>query len=458
MDPRSASRGGGATVVVLEGMALLFAACRATPPAAVPTADEPAHSVAGVPIHGSVRARYRYRTTSDEDDHDLYDTVTVDVGDPARQPFTAHLLAWSNLDLDERSEGDDPDPFFDLSDTYGSDLTARLYHAWVDKPGVDGLEVLRVGRQPLYETPEIVTFDGARVETAERGERDVRAGLYGGLPVHFFESSPSGDLVLGTFLEGRPWGGARARLDWMHLEDEEVLADHENDLLAAGLWQALGRPLRLEGAFSWLEGRARDARIAGTWSDAERSLRVRASLYELFSTQRDLASEVDNFYQALLEYFPFYRAEVLVSKDLGEHWRVELGSEVRQLEDESDEGEFNREYTRHHARLAAEDVVGEGVTLGLAGEVWDDGDGAYRTWGADLEKRWNERWRTSLGSNYALYKIDLFDLSERDDVRSWTLGVRYDATKATAFDLDYGYEDDDLDEYHVVRVGVQWRF
>ncbi len=455
MNACKARRGGAALagfVLWIEGW--LLASCTAAPPAAPASPPEEQ----GLPIHGSLRARYRYRSTSDEDDHDLYDTLTLDVGDPKHQPLTGHVLAWSNFDLDERASRSSPDPFFDLSDTYDGDLAARLYHAWVDKPGVEGLEVLRVGRQPLYEAPEVVTFDGARVETSERGARDVRAGAYGGVPVHFFESSSSGDLVLGTFVEGRPWSGGRARLDWMHLEDEEVLADHENDLLAASLWQTLGRPLRLEGAFSWLEGRGRDARLGGTWTDAEHSLRVRASFYEMFSTQRDLASEVDPFYQALLEYFPFYRAQVLVSKDLGERYRVEAGSEVRQLRDEGDEGEFNREYARHHARFAVDDLFGGGVTLDLDGEVWDGGQGSYRTWGADVEKRWSERWKTALGSHYSLYKIDLFGLRERDDVRSWTLGVSYDRTKNTAFDMSYEYEDDDLDEFHVLRLGVSWRF
>lgn len=430
----------------------------AAPAAGAETARSPeAQAETGIPIHGYAQARYRYRATPDENDHDLEGTLLLDIGDPERHPVTGHLQAWSNFDLDETAGSGGPDPFFDLTDTYANDLTARLYQAYVDVHTVEELELLRVGRQPLYDTPEIVSFDGARLETGEHGSLAVRAGAYAGIPVHTYESSPAGDRVLGTFLETRPWRGGWTRLDWMHLEDEDVLADHRNDLFALGAWQRFGTHFRLEGNLSWLEQESRDVRAAATWSDPGHDLTVQVSWYQLLNTQKDLATEVDPFFEALLEHFPFYRAQVLISKGFAERYRVEAGSELRRLEDEDDEGEFNRDYERYHARFALDDLVLPDLVLGLAGEVWNDGDGNIRTWEADLSREWGP-WRASGGSYYALYDLDLFTLDEKDDVRVWFLELRYDWTKNTRLELSYEFENDDLDQYQVLRTGVLWRF
>jgi hypothetical protein len=34
----------------------------------------------------------------------------------------------------------------------------------------------------------------------------------------------------------------------------------------------------------------------------------------------------------------------------------------------------------------------------------------------------------------------------------------YEQTRNLSFDLDYEFEDEDLDDYHTVKVGVSWRF
>lgn len=410
---------------------------------------------AGLPIHGYVRARGRYRTTTNDDDLDVDATISLDIGDRERNPVTGHVLAWSNLDIGSEGSGD---PFFDLTDTYSDAVTLRLYQAFADVHTVEELDLLRLGRQPLDETPEFVSFDGVRVELAERGALDVRTGLYGGIPVHLYESSTDGDAVLGAFAEARPWEGGRARFDWMHLEDEDILAEHTNDLFELGLWQAAGKRLRLEGHYSRLEQENRDARIQARWFDPEQELTVQASWYELLETQKDLATEVDPFYEALLEYFPFYQARLQLAKGFAERYQVEAGAELRRLREASDEGEFNREFERYHARASVADLGTPGLTLGLTGELWNDGAEDIQSWAADLTKEWAERWRASLGSYYALYDVDLFSVAERDHVRVYFLGLRYEWSANASLELDYDFENDDLNEYHVLRMGILWRF
>src|SRR5262249_54169067 len=110
------------------------------------------------------------------------------------------------------------DPTFDLEDTY-SRLDGHLFHAYVDV-AAQSFALVRVGRQPMYETPLTIVFDGVRAELAPRGEHRLAAGAFAGIGEHTYESSHEGDAVLGGFGAFAPWSGAELRADWMHLEDE----------------------------------------------------------------------------------------------------------------------------------------------------------------------------------------------------------------------------------------------
>jgi hypothetical protein len=418
-------------------------------------ADDPEVERAGLPVTGLLHARYRFRSDG-SDDHDLSSTLALHIGDERRHSVTGHVLAWANGRLDGRSDSDDA--FRDINDAYSKDLQARLYEAYADLHGIDELDAFRLGRQPLYDTPEYVTFDGVRLESNAHGEHGWRLGAYGGVPVHHFESSPSGDSVVGTYVEARPWAGGRARLDYMYLEDEQRLGEARNDLFGARLWQVLGTRLRLEGAFSALEGESRDVLGRATWLDPETDLVVRASYYELLETQGFLVHEFDPFFDALFEYHPYFEVHGLVSKGFRERYRAELGLQLRRLKEAQDEGRFNHEFDRYFARFIVEDFLTDALILALTADLYDAGGDDYSTLSADLEREWNERWNTAIGTFYALYRFDFFEERERRDVRVYFADLGYDASERTRFGLRYEYEDDEVDDYHVVKVGTTWRF
>ena len=166
------------------------------------------------------------------------------------------------FDLD--GSGDD-DIFNGLKDTFDSSVTGDLYYAYVDYSGIEALPLTRLGRQQMADTPAIVTFDGLRLATKAMGEAKVEVGAYGGIPVHFYESSPAGDAVLGTYVQARPWTGGRVRADYMYLEDEKTLGEFQNDLLSFELWQAIQQKLFLEAGYSRLENEDRDVRASARW-------------------------------------------------------------------------------------------------------------------------------------------------------------------------------------------------
>src|SRR5688572_723745 len=189
-------------------------------------------------IHGSLSLRYRARSSGDDRDHDLGGLLALDLADPRVSWITGHLQARVDADLD----GEDG-VFQELSDTYDGSVVGKLYLAYADielaaRPE-DSPGTLRVGRQSDPRLPEVLRLDGLAYRTRPMGKNELELGAYAGIPVHLYESSSDGDRSYGTFAEGRPWRGGRARLDWMHLEDDEVLGEHRDDLLSLGLWQRM---------------------------------------------------------------------------------------------------------------------------------------------------------------------------------------------------------------------------
>ncbi|MEW6071260.1 MAG: hypothetical protein AB1726_01520 [Planctomycetota bacterium] len=406
-------------------------------------------------VHGFLAARSRSRWTEDADDHDVYAVAGVDAASSGADPWRFHVLGRGSWDVDgERGE----QPFPDIEDTYGSSLNGRLYEAHADIPAGERLDLLRAGRQIIHETPTTAYFDGARVETAPAGPTAAVLGVYGGLPVHLYESSSTGDVIAGAYARLRPWMRGQLRLDWMHLEDETRLGEHQNDLFALGLRHRFGRNLRLEGEYSRLEDEDRDVAVRGLWFLPEEQFSIRASHYRLLEPQTDLVNEINPFYNALAAREPYDQSQIQVSKGFGERLEVAGGFDTRRVDDENDIGRFNRDFDRFYVTAILLETLPADTILSLTGEVWDSEGQDIETWGIDLENELDETLRASLGSYYSLYKYYLDSDSERENVRTYYAEVRKKVTAATALSARYEYEDEELDEYHTLRVGMTWRF
>jgi hypothetical protein len=332
-----------------------------------------------------------------------------------------------------------------------------LYEAFVDNHSSEDLSLLRFGRQIEYRTPETVTFDGAQVQSRELGPHRVSLGLYGGIPARIYSSSAPGDVVYGTFVEARPWAGGHARFDWMHLEDDELLGEQQDDLLALELGQGFGQSWKVDGSYSRLEGRDRDVSARATYTDAEAGFDVQLAWFQLLETQNQLAVEFDPFTSVLLEQFPYYQARLLASKNFSGTVRLQAGFDVREVSDEEDVGTFNRDFTREFATVTLCDVLPARITLSLTGEVWNSDTDDIQSWGADLSREIGAKARISLGSYYSLYKTDLFAVEEREDVRTFFLRLRTRNETGWSWDLRYELEDSS-DHYSTLRLGATWRF
>ena len=426
----------------------------AAPPTATSAADENEDVSVSRPVTGQLLSRYRGRFTGDESDHDLYETVDLALEDPERR-WSGAILARAAYDLDGRESGQDD--FFSLQDTYDHRLTAQLFHAYVDV-ATRSLALLRVGRQPSYETPLTVFFDGVRAELAPQGERRAQVGAYAGVGEHMYESSPEGDLVFGTFGSLLVWKGAELRADWMHLEDERLGLGHEDDLLGLVLGQDIlgeNHSTRLDLRFTSLEGDGRDLRLSGSHVDSRANVSLQGSLYRLLQEQNQLAAPLDPFSDTLFELFPYTQLGLSATKDWKD-FSLLSGLDLRRVDDSTDEGEFNRDFERYFLTGTLPEALP--VIVSVTGELWRATDADYETWGANLAREFDGGWDASLGSQYSLYEYDLMSGEERDHVRTTYLDLRGKANLAQRWRMRYAFERNDIDDYHEVRLEYAWNF
>ncbi|MCK6471917.1 MAG: hypothetical protein L6R28_09230 [Planctomycetes bacterium] len=413
------------------------------------------------PVTGSTTTRYRIRSGEGAKDQDIYQLVTMDVGDKQVHRATGHFDLRFSADLDSRRTGINSDVFYNVLDTYSSALDLRLYSCYADIHRVQGIEFIRAGRQFMFETPEILQFDGLRLDTEGFfGKYDVRFSFYGGIPVHQFAPSTSEDVVAGLAAEGRPWETARMRLDWTHAADDiNRHRAHHNDLLALSLWQTFRNPnIHIYGRATALDDEIRDATARVVYSKPEWRLQVSGSYQGWFQQLRRTSNEFDYFFDTLQGQEPYHRGTIIVSKGWNDHFWMEGGATARRLTGE--ESQFNREFDRYHVTFQIRDLPVKGLTFSLTGMRYDGHEHAPSTAqaGGDITYQWNKENRTSVGTDYSLYKFDFFAVNERDEVRGYYIKHRWRPTKWARLDAKYEFEESRTDNFHTFTASFRFDF
>ncbi len=421
--------------------------------ATAPPPATPPPPPTGLAWRGTLATRYRGRHGDGATDQDLTARLNLDFGLAERDPFTFHFAGRGFADLDGRRADD---PFLGLDQSLGNDVNARLYAAHLDAHRLPHVDLLRLGRQDLDETPTPVTLDGVRADSERFTNAKLYLSAYSGIPVHHFEASRHDDLVYGVAGGGQPWHAARVRLDWMSLRDEFLATDRHDELLGVRWWQNL-QDLQLHGLHTWRDGKPRDLGL-GLRGELGLPLTFRADYRELLTTQGAQVTELDPFYSIALDYAPYRQIEGALSRDFGDHLTVNVGGELRRLQDSGDEGSFNREFERTHADVTLRDLGAKGLSLALGGSVWKSSGDTFRTVTGDLEYRPDPSLRFVLGTGYDLFRFDAFLADEQVHVRSYYLRSDWRLGKAVRGDAGYEYEQADDGEFHQFRLGVTWTF
>ena len=444
------------------------------PPPPVPTADDLEKRKAraldfeslgeklfGYPVTGTSVTRFRARRGAGDHDEDLYEFVSMDFGDKDRQSATEHFDLRYDADLSGRRTGSKADVFSGIVDTYSSARDLELYSAYTDFHKIPGVEFLRAGRQWNYDTSEVLPFDGVRLDTAPvLGEHELKLSFYGGVPVYSFALVPNGGSMGGAAVEGRPWKSMRMRLDFTHI-DEDYSQDHKdtldplpnslnpgtgylhNDLASFSLWQVFQKPnVQLQARMSELDGRARDGFARAVYNKSELNLQVIGSYNVWFNQQPRLVNQYDMFFDTLAGQEPYQNASLVVSKGWTDNVWTEGGAVIRRLTHSGTETTFNHEFDRYYASLQLRDLLLKGLMFSVTGSRWD-GRGqspASDELGGEISYKAGKRFQTSAGTDYALYKYDLFLGNELDQVRTYYLKQRWKPTRWTALDVNYERE------------------
>ncbi len=408
--------------------------------------------------HGSASLEYRLRRTGDDTDQDLRSWLDLRVGDGRHDALSAAFFVRSTLDLDRRRTGRDGYEFTSLPDTFDSDLNARLYTAYVAwRPEKGPAESVRFGRQYVYGS-ETFHIDGVSAASRELWQKaHLRASVYGGVPVHLYESSPRGDWLAGTTLTAEPARGTRAALDYVHVTDD--FGDRvRDDTAAVRVWQRATPWLDLYGRGTYL-GTARDAELRATGHWDEQDLLVQASWFRLFeSYDEEFTTEFDPYYTVLHTLAGYDQGRLRAVKGFGDKVVVEGGLDVRDVRDSGDEGAFNRDTHRWYLTPSVEDLVWEDSVVSLVVERWSGDGERFDTYGGELTHRFSKRVEASLGTDYALYGYDAYRDRERNHVRAVHADLRWKLTDTLTLRLRHSHERDDEETYDVFTLGLTLDF
>jgi len=420
----------------------------------------------GAPVHGRFSVRYQIRTIhededEDETDQDLTSYLDLGIGDERRDRLSANFHVRTAWDLDSAHEDEDQGYVFSsLADTFDHEFTALLdtaYATWRPAAGGgfgDAVEAVRVGRQYEY-VAETFHFDGASFASRPfAGARRLTVRAYAGIPVHFYEPSSSGDVVAGVQAAAETWECGRAALDYAHVEDElSGFGEESDDLAAAQVWHALGAGGELHGRFTWLDGPS-DVSFRGTVDLEEHDLLLQGSLYRLLEEKEEQTTELDPYYTSLHVLERYWLGELRASKGFGEHWRVEVGGYLRELDDDVEESDYNRNTRRFWITPSVDDLVAEGSTLSAGLELWTGDGERIETWVADYSHRFSKDVRAYVGTDYSLYAYGPLQDGEREHVRSVYVRTRAQLTETLSLDLRYAWERDDQETYHVLSLAL----
>ena len=406
-------------------------------------------------VHGRIRLLNRARWTSDDSDSDLFTSVAVWAGDREKDMFSGSATGRLNQDWDGDRHSNGAASFDSLSDSYKKATTGQVYTAYLDVtnpwPGVRA----RAGRPILEELPEAIPRDGARASYEATPEITIAA--FGGQPVNYFESSTQGDWMFGGWIEGRPWSRGRARLEYLHLEDEHTFGLFKDDLIGLSVEHGEG-PWILNGRMTILESEARDILVRGSGGEPDAGFTLDARLYYLFEQQQALSYALDGYVVFLVPIEPYYQLTVSASQDLGENFGVDAALSIRQLENESDEADYNHEFSRWSFTGRAKDWPSQGWSLNVTGDFWVASGDDFWTLSGGVAWDINEDVKVDLSSAYSLYMVDAITGEERDRVRLGSLGVRWRLKEGVFADGRFTAEDSEIDDFRTIDVGVRYAF
>lgn len=420
--------------------------------------------LAGWQLEGSVDLLFRSRrqATRDQNDADLLLSGLLSGaladGDGAEQArFLLDGLLTSDLDGFSGPRG----AFSGLQEAWNDRLHGYLYSAWVESDQVLDGAALRLGRQEVLRE-DALWFDGLRAGYRPAAEWSLSA--YGGVPVHFSESQRAGDALAGAGAEWAAAPGVRLGADEIYLRDEqEWLAGGRREVarsnltLLSGSWRAAPSAL-LRGTASWIGDRSRRQTLGASWSDPQTEWRGQVQLRHQNDYGEVVATELSPLAAVLGDVAPYWHGLAEVYRRFGSDVEVGVGAARRFLEEESDEGAYNREYRRYFASLHVERFLGPELDAGVRGDVWDPGAGALTAFGGFVGWDYAGSGRVEVGTDFALYRFDLFAGREYIEDRQYYVRAEQAVVDGLKVRARYARDTSQYGTDHLIEVGLALDF
>jgi hypothetical protein len=420
--------------------------------------------------HGRIDMGYVFRSVSpsgapDEIDHDLYQDVFLEGG---KGPVRAEVSGRLHEDVD----GKQPQGsyFRDVYDTWDEAVVGLLYTGFVELLDQGPIASARAGRQ-YYENGVDVRFDGGLVESKPLGDA-VKLFAYGGLPANLYASSVTGCWLAGGAAECIAVPRTVIRADYVHVRDfrgDPVAAlsspagvprdgHGDDDLWVLTVTHQLIPDLRLYGRASTFDGRS--SRVEGDvfFQDAGLDLSAHGRYVGQFGNYNDLSVQFAPYNEQMGAYEPYQEIYLDARKGMFEKLSLAAGFALRALQHARDEGPFNHEFWRAFAMADVTDLPWDGFTISMTGDWYlSDVKDEYYELSGSVSQRVGPI-TASIGSLYSLYSFDQFFLTERQNVRTFYGNVDWRLTKWLLARAEYSYDEDDKENYHVVRFNVRVTF
>jgi hypothetical protein len=178
----------------------------------------------------------------------------------------------------------------------------------------------------------------------------------------------------------------------------------------------------------------------------------------------------------------YHQGDIRLNKEWWDCFSTEAGVTVRRVpgndkpvREEAISGLFNREWDRYHLTLDAHNLPVKGLSASVTGSFWNGlghGSSTAQATG-DISYDWNKELRTSMGTDFALYRYDmpLEHLStsnvppdfweyavERDKVRTYYVRQRWRPTRWALLEAGYELEHSRTSRFHTIMATFRFSF
>lgn len=432
-----------------------------------PPADEAGYGVPFGPLtlSGNLYQRYRFRRTGAGSDQDLFGYFNLDATYPpddeeGTRPYRKlgfNLQGSYNLDIDGfQSSGSAAQrssfvPFLDITNTFSDRFRGFVHSAYGEVEDIWALESFKVGRQQIYREFGLF-FDGAYART--KRWNTLAFDVYGGVPTDLYESSASGDALVGFGTDSKPLPGLTLGADIYYVKDRsDFVSDDENFVYLVRGRYDIDHEWSFGGSASWVDTRDRRQVVDVRYNSEDWGLTGSLRVVRQNAVVEFQSSEISPYVVIMGKYAPYYQYQLDLYQPLGEKYGIGGGMNLRHLENSSDEGLYNHDFRNVYLSFTATELW-TGARATVQGDLWDsDGDDIYSV-GFELEQKVKDLLRIRLGTSYHLYRIDLFTGDERERDRVYYAKFRWHLTPRLDLDTDYQYERDSITEYHTVTAGL----